>query len=123
MRPLRTAAGARPERPRSRRPATAPAHARRRPDDADAFLPEPAQGGRAHTSDALAESLAEEFLTAATSAEEATENVRDAVFTEEIGGPFIEVRGFTEFDLAPDDSNPPGAAKEPFPRAMRVPRG
>jgi hypothetical protein len=83
-------------------------------------LPDPA-GGRAHTSDVLAESLAEEFLASATSAEEAAESMRDAVLPEEVGGPFVEVRAATEFDRAPDESNPPDAAKEPFPRAMRVP--
>ena len=94
---------------------------RRRVDDADAFLPDPAAGGRARTSDILAESLAEEFLVSATSAEEAVESVRDAVVPEEVGGPFLEVRAATEFDRAPDESNPPRAAREPFPRAMRAP--
>ncbi len=92
-----------------------------RPDDADAFLPDPARKGRARTSDSLAESLAEEFLASATSAEEATEGVRDAVLPEEVGGPFLEVRASTEYGGSPDESNPADGAKEPFPRAMRAP--
>jgi hypothetical protein len=94
---------------------------RRRPDGAEAFLPDPEDGGRSHTSDVLAEALAEEFLKSATSAEEAAEAVRDAVIPEEVGGPFVEVRASTEFDRAADESNPPDAVKEPFPRAMRAP--
>ena len=53
-----------------------------RPDDANAFLPDPGSGP-ARTDDDLAEVLAEEFLEAATSAEEKTEDVRDAFVTEE----------------------------------------
>lgn len=71
--------------------------------------------------DNLAETLAEEFLVAATSAEEASEDVRDEVVTEELGGPFLEVSASEEFDRAPDESNPLGADREPFPRAVRAP--
>lgn len=65
---------------------------RARPDDGHAFLPDPLEDGvPASTDDDLAEALAEEFVMAATSAEEVTEDVRDGVVTEELGGPFIEV--------------------------------
>jgi hypothetical protein len=71
-----------PRRPSSRPP---------RPDDGNAFLPDPGDGP-AHTDDDLAEVLAEEFVGAATSAEETAEDVRDAFVPEEIGGPFLEER-------------------------------
>jgi hypothetical protein len=92
-----------------------------RPDDGEAFLPDPEQGGRARTADDLAEELAEEFVRSATSAEEAGADARDEVLPEELGGPFVEVPASEEFDRAPDASNPQDAEKEPFPRAIRVP--
>jgi len=95
---------------------------RRQPrrDDANAFLPDP-EGGPSHSEDDLAETLAEEFIVAATSAEEPGEDVRDEVLPEELGGPFLEVPASEEFDGAPDASNPLGADREPFPRAVRAP--
>jgi hypothetical protein len=93
----------------------------KRRDDARAFLPDPEDGGGSHVDDDLAETLAEEFISAATSAEEATEDVRDEVVPEELGGPFLEVPASEEFDRAPDASNPPDADREPFPRAVRAP--
>jgi hypothetical protein len=63
-----------------------------RPDDGNAFLPDPADGGPARVVDDLAEVLAEEFVQAATSAEEVSEDVRDEFVSEEIGGPFLEER-------------------------------
>jgi hypothetical protein len=97
-------------------------HRPKRRDDARAFLPDPEDGGSlAHVDDDLAESLAEEFISAATSAEEASEDVRDEVVPEELGGPFLEVPASEEFDRSPDASNPLGADREPFPRAVRAP--
>jgi hypothetical protein len=92
----------------------------KRSDDADAFLPDPGDGP-ARVDDDLAESLAEEFIVAVTSAEEPGEDVRDEVLPEEIGGPFLEVPASEEFDGNPDASNPLDAEREPFPRAVRVP--
>jgi hypothetical protein len=94
---------------------------RERPDDGNAFLPDP-QGGRAHSDDALAEALAEDFLESATSAEEAGEDIRDEFVSEEVGGPFLEVSAAREFDNDPDASNPPDAEQAPFPTAIRVTR-
>lgn len=94
----------------------------KRSDDANAFIPDPAEGP-AHVDDDLAENLAEEFIVAATSAEEPSEDVRDEVLTEELGGPFLEVPAVEEFDRETDASNPPGADREPFPRAVRAPYG
>lgn len=92
----------------------------KRSDDANAFLPDPGMGP-ARVDDDLAENLAEEFIVAVTSAEEPAEDVRDEVVAEEQGGPFLEVPASEEFDSKPDASNPPDAAREPFPRAVRVP--
>jgi hypothetical protein len=97
-----------------------PMQRRERPDAGNAFLPDPGQGP-AQAPDVLAETLAEEFLASATSAEEASEDVRDALVPEELGGPFVETTAREEMDRAPDASNPPDAAKEPFPRAVRLP--
>jgi len=90
----------------------------RRPDDGDAFLPDPGTGP-IRAADELAETLAEEFLESATSAEEVTEDVRDALMAEELGGPFIEDRASLEIVDDADANNPPGATREPFPTAMR----
>lgn len=92
----------------------------KRRDDGNAFLPD-FGAGPAHVDDDLAETLAEEFLVSATSAEEAGEEVRDEVVPEELGGPFLEVPASEEFDRAPDASNPLDADREPFPRAVRAP--
>jgi hypothetical protein len=64
-------------------------HPRR--DGGRAFFSDPG-GEPAVAPDELAESLAEEFLASATSAEEVTESQRAVFLTEEIGGPFLEVR-------------------------------
>lgn len=92
----------------------------KRSDDANAFLPDPGEGP-ARVEDDLAENLAEEFIVAATTAEEPGEDVRDEIVPEELGGPFLEVSASEEFDGQPDASNPLGAEREPFPRAVRVP--
>jgi hypothetical protein len=93
----------------------------RRPDDAEAFLPEPSTG-HVHTRDILAETLAEEYIASATSAEEALEDLRNAIVPEEIGGPFIESSAAGEFADTVDDTNPEDAEKEPFPTANHPPR-
>ena len=64
----------------------------RRSDDGTAFIPDPSTGEPSRTEDDLAETLAEEFVQSATSAEESAEDVRDGFFPEEVGGPFIEQR-------------------------------
>lgn len=90
----------------------------RRPDDGDAFLRDP-QSGPAHSNDDLADSLAEDFLSSATSGEESTEEAHDQFLAEELGGPFIEGRASAEFANDTDESNPEDAVREPFPTAMR----
>jgi hypothetical protein len=66
-------------------------HVHRRRDDGSAFFVDPGNDA-AVVPDELAESLAEEFLSSATNAEEMTESHRAVFFTEEIGGPFLEMR-------------------------------
>jgi hypothetical protein len=56
---------------------------------ADAFIPFPAYGERIVSDDA--ESLAEEFIAMATSAEYVLEDARNEVSMDEIGGPYLEI--------------------------------
>jgi hypothetical protein len=86
-------------------------------------LPDPydGTGAPARAADALAETLAEEFVEAATSAEEMTEDDRDRLTPEEVGGPFTETSAAEEFAGGTDDSNPSDAEREPFPTATRQP--
>jgi hypothetical protein len=92
-----------------------------RPDSGDAFLPDPG-GGPARVKDDLAEELAEEFLTSATSAEESLTDALDSEVPEDLGGPFIPSSGKQEFAKGVDASNPRGARKEAFPTPNAVPR-
>jgi hypothetical protein len=110
--------------PQNRQKKVAPApHSGRRSDGGRAFLPDPydGAGAPARAGDTLAESLAEEFVVAATTAEEVTEDDRDQVRTEEVGGPFTETTGAEEFANEPDESNPIDAEREAFPTATRPP--
>lgn len=95
----------------------------RRSDEGTAFLPDPygGAGAPARAGDSLAEALAEEFITSATNAEEMTEDDRDRMNPEEVGGPFTETLAAEEFATEPDESNPIDAQREPFPTATRVP--
>ena len=92
-----------------------PAHERH--DDADAFLPDP-DGGPARAPEDLSETLAEEFVHAATSGDDRDEEILDAAVPEEIGGPFVETSAEEELADSADDLNPPDAEPEPFPRAV-----
>ncbi len=95
-----------------------------RSDEGRAFLPDPydGAGAPARTGQNLAETLAEEYVSSATAAEEITEDQRDEVQTEELGGPFTETSAQEEFATEPDASNPIDAEREPFPTVTR-PRG
>ena len=96
-----------------------PSHGRS--DEGRAFLPDPydGTGAPARAGDELAESLAEEFVSSATNAEEMTEDDRDRLTPEEVGGPFTETSGSEEFASGSDASNPPDAEREAFPTATR----
>lgn len=92
-------------------------HAVERSDDANAFIPDPGDGP-AHTDDELAESMAEDFLQAATTAQDPDEARLDSSYPEEIGGPFIETSAAEELAHDTDGNNPPDATREPMPRAV-----
>ena len=92
-------------------------HARERSDDADAFLPDP-DGGPARAPEDLAENLAEEFVEAATSGQDRDEEILDASFPEEMGGPFVETAPDEELAGSVDDVNPLDAEREPLPRPV-----
>jgi hypothetical protein len=70
-----------------------------------------------HSKDDLVEELGEEFVEQATSAEYKAEDALNADVTEEVGGPFVETGGGTEFAEGTDPSNPASATREPFPRS------
>lgn len=63
-----------------------PSHAPARPDDANAFLPEPSTGLHARSSDA--EHFGEEFVASALTGESCNEDARDEVLEDEEGGGF-----------------------------------
>lgn len=95
-----------------------------RMDDGHAFLPDPSEDGRSlfDTGDSandFAEGLGEEFLFAATGNIDIGEQELSGVSVTEIGGPFIEVEASEELADDVDETNPPGATREPFPTAMR----
>jgi hypothetical protein len=89
-----------------------------RPDDGNAFLPDPGDGP-AHVDDDLAQELAEEFITAATSGEEVAPDEFDAEVPEDRGGPFQTTREREEFAYDTDASNPEDATRESTPSPMR----
>jgi hypothetical protein len=80
-------------------------------DDDRAFL-----GGKARSSDDLAEELGEQFVGAATSGEDSREDSFNEDVPEERGGPFVPSTGGAEFAEGTDASNPIDAKREPFPR-------
>lgn len=74
----------------------------RRSDDADAFMPDP-DGGPARAPDDLAEELAEEFVLAATSGEDAGTAMGDAMTDDEVGGLLVAAGDPEEFADDTDD--------------------
>jgi hypothetical protein len=67
------------------------------------------------TRDDLAEDLAEEAVSDATSGEPEAQDVRNQVVPEERGGPFVVTPAGAEFAVGTDPSNPKDADREPFP--------
>ena len=102
------------KRTNHKKPHHPPVHARTRPDDGNAFFPDPGQGP-ARVKDDLAEELAEEFLESATSGEEMGEEGHERVVPEERGGPFVITTARKEFAYDVDPSNPVDAERAPFP--------
>lgn len=66
--------------------------------------------------DDVAEDLGEELVAGATSGENEGEDVAQAEYVEEVGGPFVVTSGGEEFAEGTDESNPPDAEAEPFPK-------
>jgi hypothetical protein len=102
---------------KSERARPEPPRRRERPDDGNAFIPDPGDGP-ARAPDDLSERLAEEYVEAATSGEEPDEERLDASVPEDIGGPFIETSAAEELADDTDETNPADATREPLPRAM-----
>ena len=73
----------------------------------------------AFAEDDLAEELGEEFVMTATSGEQAAEDLRNQDVPEEVGGPFVETSGSTEFVYGSDPSNPQDAEPSAFPMAIK----
>jgi hypothetical protein len=71
--------------------------------------------GSARSNDDLAEALGEQFVEAATTGEDAAEEMLDQQVPEERGGPFVRSNAGTEFAEGTDGSNPKGSKREPFP--------
>jgi len=129
MRKAKLKRGAKPPKTkhRARRKSGGPAHtvrktrarvrAARRPDDADAFLPDPGEGP-ARAPDELAEVLAENFVASATSGEDQLEDDLEQVLPDEVGGPFVATSAREELADDVDASNPEDATREPLPRAV-----
>jgi hypothetical protein len=119
------AGGAAPQKKRGAEAASAPraasAETARRPprsDDANAFIPDPANDGPAHADDDLAEVLAEDFLESATQGNDVFEDELGRALPDEIGGPFVVTDSDEELADDVDASNPIGAERAPRPRAV-----
>jgi hypothetical protein len=107
----------------------APRHHHPRPDDGNAFLPDPLGETGQHVDvkdrgedDAptdFGDELAQEMLTAATGNIDMAEQQLDQVSSTEVGGPFVISSEEDELVDDVDPNNPPGATREPFPTAMR----
>ncbi len=66
--------------------------------------------------DALAQELGTEFVETVTSGEDEGIELRDELVSEEEGGHFVTTTSGQEFADEPDESNPIGATREPFPK-------
>jgi hypothetical protein len=86
-----------------------------RPDDGEAFLPDPTRRG-AHITAGDAESFGEEFVASATGGEPVQMDANDEVVEEEEGGPFLLL------DSEEDAASNEGESIEPRPPARNVRR-
>ena len=80
-------------------------------DGVGAFIDAP------ETRDDLAKGLAEAAVSSMTSGEDQLGADLESVVDEELGGPFLETSGNTEFAGGTDESNIPEATREPFPKS------
>ena len=74
------------------------------------------RGAFKYEDDDVAEDLGEEVVGKATTGEDEGEEVANAEYTEEVGGPFVVTTGGEEFAEGTDESNIPEATREPFPK-------
>jgi hypothetical protein len=74
--------------------------------------------GRPKSSDPLASALGQEFVATATTGEAGELEAFNERIPEDDGGPFVITSGRDEFGRGRDPSNPNGATREPFPKAM-----
>jgi hypothetical protein len=91
--------------------------AKERKDDGNAFIKDPGEGP-IHA-EGVGSEMVEEFMMAATSGEDMSEDIRNQVTPEEFGGPFIETQASDEIADDEDESNPPESTLEPLPSPMR----
>jgi hypothetical protein len=66
--------------------------------------------------DGEGEEMGESFVENATGVDDASMTRREAQTPDEVGGPFVETTGATEFAKGTDKSNPKNATREPVPR-------
>jgi hypothetical protein len=85
------------------------AHATRTTESDEAFVT------TSSTDDDLAEELAEAAVTSMTTGQDELVEQLETDVDEDLGGPFIETSGNTEFAGGTDESNIPEATREPFP--------
>ena len=105
-----------PSAPSVDRPADPTVRARRvaeRPDDGDAFLPDPTKPG-VRVPETDAEMFGEEFVASATTGEPQHMEALDEVIDDEEGGPFLELDTESEIPEATgEEVEPPRPARGP----------
>lgn len=82
-----------------------------RPDDGTAFLPDRAGDIRPIAADA--ESLAEEYLISAVAGDHVSDDARDEVSDDELGGPFIVLDEDARLPPVPEERDPERDGREP----------
>ena len=99
------------------------------PDEASRLLalsgPERDDAAKAFTEatmDDLAEELGQAAVHNMTTGEDALRTDFEAEVDEDLGGPFVETSGNTEFAGGTDESNIETATRKPFPTGNRLPK-
>lgn len=87
-----------------------------RPDDGNAFVPDPSGQSKPLKADD-AESFAEEFVASATGGESVREDAHDEVVDDEEGGPFIVLTESGQLPTGPEERLPESDGHEPVRQA------